>query len=173
VVYDVPLVMAGGIVDKVKNTGTVRVREVAPNPQAPEGKLALARIEVTFTNGDVLVPRDDGLMVQVRNGLSSSLQGLFWSVKVLIIGLLCVLPWLLLIYAMVWLTRRMWRPTVLAPAGVVATEAPAGLGGLPVFQPLARAARVRCRTGLSAPAGPLSQYMLLARKPFRRGGAML
>jgi hypothetical protein len=99
---------------------------MAPNPQAPEGKLAIARIVVTFENAEVLVSRDDGLMAQVRSGLSSSLRGLFWSVNFLIIGLLFVLPWLLLIYAMVWLARRMWRPAVLAPAGMAPTEATAG-----------------------------------------------
>jgi hypothetical protein len=126
VVYDVPLVMAGTIVDKVKGTGTVRISEAAPNPQAPEGKLAIARIVVTLENAEVLVPRDDGLMAQVRSGLSITLRGLFLSVNFLIIALLFVVPWLLIIYALVWVVRRMWRPAVLAPAGMVPTEATAG-----------------------------------------------
>jgi hypothetical protein len=131
VVFDVPLAMAATIVDKVKATGTVRVSQLTPNPQAPEGKLAIARINVTLANADVLVPRDAGLWTQVRSGLSISFRGLFASLTWLIVGLLFVLPWLLVIFAIIWVARRLAsRPPVLAtvtPAGDVAGAAQGGL----------------------------------------------
>jgi hypothetical protein len=128
VVYDVPLDKAALVLDKVKSAGQVRVSHVSPNPQAPEGKLAIARIDVTLANVEVLVPRDDGLLPQIRSGLSISLRGLFASVTWLIVGLLFVLPWVLVIFAVIWVARRLARPTttlaVATPAGEVAPTNP-------------------------------------------------
>jgi hypothetical protein len=129
VVYSVPLAAAPGVVDKVKASGQVRLQQLARNPQAPEGKLALARLDVTLSNGELLVPSEQGLWSQVRGGLSVSLRGLSLSASWLIVGLLFVLPWVLLIYAVVWLARRLWRggsapaPAASAPAagGTAAT----------------------------------------------------
>jgi hypothetical protein len=132
VVYDVPLDKAALVLDKVKSAGQVRVSHVSPNPQAPEGKLAIARIDVTLANIEVLVPRDDGLLPQIRSGLSISLRGLFASVTWLIVGLLFVLPWVLVIFAVIWVARRMARPTttlaVATPAGEVAPTNPQARG---------------------------------------------
>lgn len=128
VVYDVPLDKAALVLDKVKSSGQVRVSHVSPNPQAPEGKLAISRIDVTLANVEVLVPRDDGLLPQIRSGLSISLRGLFASVTWLIVGLLFVLPWVLVIYAAVWIYLRLIRSTatlaVVTPAGEVSPANP-------------------------------------------------
>src|SRR5207249_3442664 len=112
VIFDVPLAVAPAVVERLKATGQVRASQSVPNPQAPEGKLAVARIDVTFQNVEVLVPRDDSLTTQTRNGLSFSLRGLSASVSFLIVGLLFVLPWVLLLVAALWLVRRLWRPAV-------------------------------------------------------------
>src|SRR5207237_888303 len=50
VVYDVPLAAAPGLLAKFKSAGILRVDVTKANPQAPEGKLALARIEVVLSN---------------------------------------------------------------------------------------------------------------------------
>ena len=121
--YDVPLSAAAGLVEKFKSAGQVRVHQVKRDPEAPEGKLALGRIVVTLSNAEVLVPSDKGLWSQIRHGLGFSLRGLAISANFLIIGLLFVLPWALLVYAVVLLVRRMIRHQRLATA---APEARAG-----------------------------------------------
>jgi hypothetical protein len=55
----------------------------------------------------LLVPKDEGFWSQARGGLSFSLRGLAVSAGWLIVGVLFVLPWLLLIWAGVWLLRRL------------------------------------------------------------------
>jgi hypothetical protein len=122
-VYDVPLSAEDGLVDRIKTSGRVRVHRVEKNPQAHDGKLALARLEVTLSNVDLLVPQDEGLWAQVRRGLAQSLQGLAVSARLLIIGLLFVLPWLLLILALIWLIRRLWgtSPATAPPGSAPAT----------------------------------------------------
>jgi hypothetical protein len=117
VVYEVPLPAEPAVAEKLRNSGQLRTKTVTPNPQAPEGKLATARFVVTLTNAEVLVPRDEGVMAEIRSGLSYSLRGLSVSVRVLIVGVLFVLPWLLLIAAALWLVRRIWgRPRVVTVA---------------------------------------------------------
>jgi hypothetical protein len=119
VVVEVPLSASAGVVEKVKSTGLVRGQFLTKNVQAPEGRLAVARLDVTLSN-EVLVPRDEGFRAQVLNGLSFSLRGLSLSVSWLIVGVLFLLPWALLLYAVVWLFRRLWRAEP-APAAAVAT----------------------------------------------------
>jgi hypothetical protein len=120
-VFAVPLSAASGLVEQFKRVGVVRVDEVIPHPQAPNGKLAVAYIDVTLSNPGQLVPQDEGLWSQVRHGLSVSLRGLLWSVSWLIVALLFVLPWVLLIWAVLWVVRRLFRPEETpAPAPPVA-----------------------------------------------------
>jgi hypothetical protein len=65
------------------------------------------------------LPQDEGIWAQVRSGLSTSLRGLSFSLNLLIIGVVFVLPWILLLAAVLWLVRRIWRPVVVqtAPTG--------------------------------------------------------
>jgi hypothetical protein len=124
VIYDVPLPAKDAIVEKLKATGQVRASQSVPNPQAPEGKMALARIDVTFSN-EVLVPREDTLTSQLRSGLAVSLRGLSWSVNLLVVGVLFVLPWVLLLAAAIWLVRRLWRQApAVQPAAAAAPTPP-------------------------------------------------
>ena len=97
---------AAALVEKFKTAGQVRVHQVTRDPQAPEGKLALGRLVVTLSNTPLLVPSDQGLWSQLRSGLAFSLRGLSISASWLIVGLLFVLPWVLVLYAVLWLARR-------------------------------------------------------------------
>jgi hypothetical protein len=108
-VYDVPLSAEASVIEKFKSAGVVRVQQVARNSQAPDGALALSRIEVTLANGDLLVPADEGVWAQTRKGLSLSLTVLLWSVSWLIVGLCVVLPWALIAYGGYRIVRRL-RP---------------------------------------------------------------
>jgi hypothetical protein len=120
-----PLAAATGLVEKLKALGQVRVWRQARNPKAPEGKLAHVRLDVTLSNTALLVPRDEGLGSQVRSGLSLSLHGLLVSARWLVVGVLFVLPWLLLVAAVVWLARRLWRGGATpAPAASAAGTGP-------------------------------------------------
>jgi hypothetical protein len=128
VFFLVPLKSADDVVDKFKSAGHVRVHKVIDHPDAPEGKLAVAQLQVTLSNTPLLVPSDEGLWSQLRGGLAFSLRGLSISASWLIVGLLFVLPWLLVLYAVVWLARRLWRsePVPAAVPVVSAGNAPPG-----------------------------------------------
>jgi hypothetical protein len=106
-VYDVPLPAAPTLAEKFKKAGTVRVQQTSRNPQAPEGKLALGRIEVTLSNAELILPKDEGLWPQIHRGLSYSLRALSLSVTWLIFGLCVVLPWGLIGYAGYRVVRRL------------------------------------------------------------------
>jgi hypothetical protein len=108
-VYDVPLGAAPGLVERFKAAGTVRVHDTNRQPQAVEGKLALARLDVTVSNFELIVPSDDGLWPKVRKGLSYSVAVLSVSVTWLIFGLCVVLPWALVGYGGYRLVRRLFR----------------------------------------------------------------
>lgn len=113
-VYDVPLASAAGLAEQFKSAGTVRVLSTARDAQAPEGKLAVARLDVTLSNADLIVPKDDGLWPQVVKGLSYSARFLMFSVTWLIVGACVVVPWALVGYGGYRLMRRLFRPS--APA---------------------------------------------------------
>ncbi len=121
VIYIVPLAAAPGVIEKIRDLGHVRVDERMLNQQAPTGKLAVARLDVTLSN-ELLVPQDQALWSQLRQGLSISLRGLAISAGWLLIGVLFVLPWVLVVLALLWLVRRLWRSTP-APNSPPATGA--------------------------------------------------
>jgi glycine cleavage system regulatory protein len=110
-VYDVPLAGAATLIDTIKSAGTVRVQQATRNPQVPEGPLATARLDVTLSNAELIVPNDDGLWPQIRKGLATSFVALSWSVTVVIVGVCFVLPWALVAYAAYRLVRRLRRGT--------------------------------------------------------------
>lgn len=97
-IFYVPLAVAAEVVDRFKSAGVVRVQEKERNPQVSDGTLAVARIDVTLSNSDLILTPDQGMWPQIRKGLTTSFVGLSWSLTVVIIGLLFVLPWALAIY---------------------------------------------------------------------------
>ncbi len=111
VIFDVPWSAAAALAEKFKTAGQVRVHQVTRDPQAPEGNLAIGRLVITLSNTPLLVPSDQGLWSQLRSGLAISLRGLSISASWLIVGLLFVLPWVLVVYAVLWLARRFARRT--------------------------------------------------------------
>jgi hypothetical protein len=116
-VYDVPLPAATGLIEQFKKAGTVRTQQSAINPQAPDGKLAIARINVVVANTELIVAKDEGLWAQVRSGLSTSIRFLLFSLSWIIFGLLVVLPWALVGYGAYRLARRLFgSPATSAPA---------------------------------------------------------
>jgi hypothetical protein len=116
-IFDVPRASAVGLVEKVKSAGVVRVQKSTYNPQAIEGPLAIARLDVTLSNTDLILPSDDGLWPQIRKGLSNSLLAIFWSLSWVIFGVLFLLPWALIAYAVYRIVVRLWK----RPSGVTTT----------------------------------------------------
>src|SRR5262249_39852809 len=114
-IYYVPLAAGGSLAERFKAAGVVRMQQTARDAEAPDGKYALARLEVTLSNAELIVPRDDGVMPQVKKGLSWSANMLLLSVSWLIVGLCVVLPWGLAGYGAYRLVRRLSRPSA-APA---------------------------------------------------------
>src|SRR5581483_1667876 len=97
-VYDVPLATAAGLVDKFKAAGIVRRLDAQRNTQVPDSKLAIARIEVALSNAELIVPTEEGIWPQIRTALQVSFKGIAWSLALVIIGLLVVLPWVAILY---------------------------------------------------------------------------
>ena len=114
-VFEVPLMAAPGLVERFKSAGTVRASQSVRDPQAPEGRYATARIYVTLTNIEAIVPADGGLLSKVRQGLTISVSWLLTSVTWLVIGLCVVLPWAILGFGGYRVVRSITRPT--PPAG--------------------------------------------------------
>jgi len=116
-VYDVPVAAASGLVEKFKHAGILRLQEASQNLQVPDVALAVARLDITLSNTELIVPSDTGLWPQIRKGLSNSLLAIFWSLSWVIFGLLVVLPWALLIYGIYRLVVRLRKkPETATPA---------------------------------------------------------
>jgi hypothetical protein len=113
VVVEAPLDKAGELVSRAKGLGTVRAVDASKNLQVPAGALSRARIEVTFGNTDAIITPDSGIWASIRQGLSTSVAGLMWSLRLIVIGVCFVLPWVLAL-AIIW--RFIKRRSRTAPA---------------------------------------------------------
>jgi hypothetical protein len=114
-----PLSAASSLVEEFKAAGAVRAQHSARDLQAPDGRFATARIDVTLANIDPIVAKDDGLWPQVRRGLSFSVTVLLTSVTWIVFGLCVVLPWAVVGYGGYRLFKR------LAPSSASPPVAPA------------------------------------------------
>jgi hypothetical protein len=126
--FDVPLASGGGLFEKFKASGIVRVQDLKTSASAPDGKFALGRLDVTVSNPAPLVGQDEGVWGQIRKGLGTSLAALALSLRFLIVGVLVVLPWLLLLAAFAWLVRWVFLGREGAAVPATATTGPAGGG---------------------------------------------
>lgn len=108
-IYDVPMAKVHEVIDELRAQGTVRVQQSAKHPEVPDSPLAVARVEVTLSNKELIVPSDEGIGASVRRGLSDSFKILAWSLRFLIFGLCILLPWALVIWAIYRLVVRMRR----------------------------------------------------------------
>ncbi len=108
-IYDVPMVEVQPLIDALKAAGMVRVQQTVKHPEVPDSPLAIARLEITLSNKDLLVPSDGGFGSNVHRGLSDSFTILSWSLRFLILGLCVLLPWALVIWGIYRLVQRMRR----------------------------------------------------------------
>jgi hypothetical protein len=108
-VYDVPMAKAREVHDHLQASGHVRVQQSAKHPEVPDSPLAMARLDVTLSNVELLVPSDEGFWPKIRQGLSFSFMALAWSLMVVIVGVCFLLPWVLVIWAIYRMIVRMRR----------------------------------------------------------------
>ena len=111
IVYEVPLATASGLVEQFKSSGSIRVLNTSRDPQAPEGKSATARIDITLGNAEGIVPQDDTLWTPVKKGLTYSASFLLTSMTWVVFGLCVVLPWAVVGYGGYRVVRRIAGPS--------------------------------------------------------------
>ncbi len=114
--FDVPLAQLEAIAEEVGRGNDVRSKSSTQDSEAPEGKLAKGRLEITFRHDDLLGP-DRSFGGQFGAGLSLALQGLSLSLRWLVIAVVFFGPWLLLAIGGLWLYRRMFPTPVNEQAG--------------------------------------------------------
>jgi hypothetical protein len=117
-IYEVPLGAAAGLAAQFKDGRTVRVQQTVRDPHGPEGKYATARLDVTLTSAEKIVPDDAGVWPQVKRGLSYSASVLLTSLTWVVFGLCVVLPWAVIGFggyrAVRWVSRPA-NPTTTTP----------------------------------------------------------
>lgn len=127
--YDVPLAAAPAFTDQVKAAGKVRVSQSVRDPQAPDGKLATARVEVTLTNVEAIVGPEEGIWPKVKQGLSYSAKLLLSSLTWIVFALCAILPWAAIGFGGYKLVKRVVRtdekPAPLSPAPPAESGGPA------------------------------------------------
>ncbi len=126
VTYDVPLSALQAIRGKIQASGKILEQNATQDPTAPDGKLALARIQLTMATSSPIVGRDQGFRSGFSSGLSMSVRGLAVSLQFLVVGLLFVVPWMALLYIGYWFVRRMWPSGKEIPATPTAPTSAAG-----------------------------------------------
>jgi hypothetical protein len=70
---------------------------------------------VTFGNTDAIVTPDSGIWASIRQGLSTSVAGLMWSLRLIVIGVCFVLPWVLVLVIIWRFIKRRGRTVPVAP----------------------------------------------------------
>lgn len=105
--FDVPLDKLDSLIDSAKHEGTLRSAESSHDAQVPEGALSRGRVDLIFSTGETIVPPSGGFWQSIREGLSTSVKGLLWSLQLIVIGLCLIGPWVLLIWGgWKWSRRR-------------------------------------------------------------------
>jgi hypothetical protein len=105
IVLDLPLAATRGAADRIKNFGHMRTFNIGRNPQAPEGNLAIGRLDVTISNPDKLLSQESGPWNRIKGGLSVGLTALSWSLTFVVVGLCFVVP----IGGILWIARKLYR----------------------------------------------------------------
>ena len=118
VVVEVPLNKAGPILDELERSGSRRSKLVSFDATIPEGPLARARIDATFSNSAASLGGEETTWDAIRNGLSVSGRGLRWSLQMLVVGFCFVAPWIFVLWLIwKWIRRsRSGATTITSPA---------------------------------------------------------
>jgi autotransporter-associated beta strand protein len=111
IIVDVPLDSSAILVDRVKHEGDLRIVQSTKNPQAPDGKLARSRLEISIVSPESIVTADHGIWGTIRAGLTTSATALLWSLQLIVVGLCVVGPFV----AVIWMGWRVMVKRKKAP----------------------------------------------------------
>jgi len=114
VVVEVPMSKAASILDLLERSGSRRSKQVSFDSTIPEGPLARARIDATFSNSAASLGGEETTWDAIRNGLSVSGRGLRWSLQMLVVGFCFVAPWIFVLW-IIWKLIRRGRNRAAAP----------------------------------------------------------
>lgn len=106
--FKVPADAKDAVLDKLKTTGTVRVRTASRNPQVPDGDLASAEFTVVLTTSTPIVPPGESLGNQVGTRLYYCFKILVFSLSVIFWGVCFLLPFAILGWVIFKVVKR-WR----------------------------------------------------------------
>jgi hypothetical protein len=101
-----PLEKSEAIAASARGAGTLVKDESTENAQAPAGAAARARLEIEFSTEPSVVADNNGLFTAIKEGVTTSIRGLLWSVQILVIGLCLIVPWVVAGWAGWRWTRR-------------------------------------------------------------------
>jgi hypothetical protein len=108
VLLDFPLDKYPDLLQQIRSQGTVRGIDASRDPQAPTGPMAHAQIYVEFRTADAIVADQTGPWASVRQGLSTSINGLLWSLRWVVVGLCLIGPWAAILW-IGWKVRNRMR----------------------------------------------------------------
>jgi len=103
--------------------GKVVGSEKTPNASVPENELATVLIIINLSGGSRIVGSDEGLWVQINNGLYFAFWLLSRGLVFIIIGICGVLPWVIVIWGAVKVFLWMFATPAAKPEVVVAHPA--------------------------------------------------
>ena len=106
VTVELPADRAQSILDQLEHSGRTFNKRLTFDQVAPQGALARARIQATFSDSARSLGGQESGWDALRRGLETSATGLRWSLQMLVIGACFVAPWLLVIWVGWKLLRR-------------------------------------------------------------------
>jgi len=92
-VIDVPLGKGTDFIDQARSAGTMKTIEQSKDLSVPEADFAHAKLDITLSAPGAIVGSDTGLWASFKDGLSTSIRGLAFSLELIIIGICLVVPW--------------------------------------------------------------------------------
>jgi glycine cleavage system regulatory protein len=107
VVFDVPRDEAGKILNDVRSAGEIWSMNTTTDPQAPDGALSRIRFDLQFSEREALVGAENGFWSSIKAGLATSLAGLGYSLRLLVVAVCLVAPWA----AVLWGGWKLFRRT--------------------------------------------------------------
>jgi prepilin-type processing-associated H-X9-DG protein len=105
VIVEVPLDKADALGEQIDQEGHSRMKQVSRNPQAPQGRLARGRFEVTFADASTSLGGEETAWDAIRHGLAVSGQGLRWSMQMIVIGFCFIAP----LGLVLWVLWKLWH----------------------------------------------------------------
>ncbi len=96
--FEAPLDKAPALVDQARKEGTVRVQQASKNLQVPAGTHAKSQVALSLVTPDTLVEPGTGPLASIRDALATSAKALLLSLRLIVVGLCTVVPFVLIVW---------------------------------------------------------------------------